>query len=428
MLLAEETESLLIVDDSKAMRNLLKTQFESVGFEVETYSSGKKLLNTDQLEQSDLILLDVMMPQLSGFEVLTRIRDQYSRGELPVIMVTSEDRGEDVSEALEAGANDYITKPVDFTAARARVRTHLQLKQAQEQIKQAFGQYLSKSVMNKVLNQPEELQLGGKRREITVLYADIQKFTNFSENRSATEVAEAINSILTEATQSVFDQNGILDKYMGDALMAEFGMFPDIEPDQPELRACKSALEMSRSVQDLDLTDRSDYGLDVRIGIHTGYAAVGNMGSEMLFDYTIIGDTPNLGSRLESINKIYGTKIIISNETYRKVQDHIVAREIDRVIVRGRSKPLEIYEIQGLTGEVQPEVLDLKEAYEKALEYYRNQEWQEALDQLDAIRSNHPDDDPTKRLIQQTKKLRSNPPESFNWNGVFLNQYSVDGS
>lgn len=278
-------------------------------------------------------------------------------------------------------------------------------------IKRVFSRYLPPSVMDEVLKEPDDLELGGERREITVLFADVAGFTAFSEARPVEDVAAAINDLLTRMTECVFNHHGVLDKYIGDALVAEFGIVPG-EPEDHVRRACLAALDIRDRIGGTEVTPRGDNGvLDVRMGVHTGVAAAGNMGSRMLFDYTAIGDTMNLAARLEGVNKHYGTRLIVSEMTYRRVSDHVEARELDRVVVRGRDEAVTIYELLGRHGTLEDGQLELARRYEQALALYRDRQWEEAFRCCEEILEVTPDDGPTILLRERCQEFLDHPPD-----------------
>lgn len=219
------------------------------------------------------------------------------------------------------------------------------------QIRGVFSTYVNAEVVNELLKDPEHaLQLGGASKEITCFFSDIRGFTTLSEELkkvSETELVNRMNEYFTIMTDIVLKYKGTLDKYMGDAIMAFWGA--PIEYDRHALLACKTAIEMIEHLPNLKAKWPENLrNFDIGIGINTGPAVAGNTGSELRKDYTILGDTVNLGSRLEGVNKTYGTRIIISEYTYEYVKDFVVARELDLIRVKGKTEPVRIYELIGL--------------------------------------------------------------------------------
>ena len=217
--------------------------------------------------------------------------------------------------------------------------------QEKKYIRQTFSKFVSKSVVDELLKHPEKLKLGGDKKELTVLFSDIRGFTTLSEKLSPEQLVEHLNIYLQTMTDIVLKTNGTLDKYIGDAIMAFWGA--PIPQDDHALLACAASIEMIHELDRLNATWEKEGKprLDIGVGLNSGDMVVGNMGSSSRMDYTLMGDNVNLGSRLEGTNKVYSTTIIISEFTYEKVKDHIIARELDLIRVKGKAKPVKIYEL-----------------------------------------------------------------------------------
>lgn len=215
-------------------------------------------------------------------------------------------------------------------------------------IKKTFQHYLSPSVIKVLLEHPEQLKLGGDRKELTVLFSDIRGFTSKSEKLPPEKVVQLLNDYFTVMTDVVFEHEGTVDKYMGDAIMAIFGA--PLPQEDHALRASLTALEMIEKLDQHREEWCKKYGIDelkIGVGVHTGLMAVGNMGSARRFNYTVIGDSVNLTSRIEGLNKDYGTQIIISDALYQKVKDHVTVRELGVAKVKGKEIETKIYELVG---------------------------------------------------------------------------------
>ncbi len=287
-----------------------------------------------------------------------------------------------------------------------------------KKIRGAFQYYLTSSVINEMLKDPDKLKLGGDKKDLTVLFSDIRGFTTISEKLTPEELVALLNEYLTTMTNQVFHHDGLLDKYMGDAIMAVFGA-PLDQPDHA-LRACRTALAMMEELHKLQEKWKAEGRpvFDIGVGLNSGDMVVGNMGSEMRFDYTVMGDMVNLGSRLEGINKEYGTNIIISEFTYEKVKDAMCCRELDGVRVKGKLKPVNIYE---LLGEKKNEAAfkDLLEGFSRGLALYREAKWDEAIAAFQGVLASRPNDYPSKMYVERCKNLKENPPPEP-WDGVFV--------
>jgi adenylate cyclase len=212
-------------------------------------------------------------------------------------------------------------------------------------IRQTFSKFVSKSVVDDLLKNPHKLKLGGEKKILTVLFSDIRGFTTISEKLTPEALVEHLNVYLQAMTDLVFQYNGTLDKYVGDEIMAFWGA--PVEMDDHALNACKCALDQIESLRKMNEKWKAEGKpeLNIGIGINTGDMVVGNMGSASRMDYTLMGDNVNLGARLEGTNKVYSTCIIISENTYEHVKDNVVVRELDLIRVKGKNKPVKIYEL-----------------------------------------------------------------------------------
>lgn len=286
-----------------------------------------------------------------------------------------------------------------------------------KKIRGAFQYYLTPSVIEEMLKDPDKLKLGGDKKDLTVLFSDIRGFTSISEKLSPEELVHLLNEYLTAMTEKVFQQEGLLDKYMGDAIMAVYGA-PLDQPDHA-LRACLTALDMMKEMKVLRArwTAEGKPDMDIGIGINSGDMVVGNMGSDMRFDYTVMGDSVNLGARLESINKEYGTNIVISEFTYGLIKDTLLCRELDAVQVKGKSLPVSIYELLGRVGDDDGDYGFLP-VFEEGLALYRGCMWDEAIAAFRRVLEIKPGDHPSQMYIERCETLREHPPEE-DWDCVF---------
>lgn len=284
-------------------------------------------------------------------------------------------------------------------------------------IRGAFSVYVAPAVVDVMLKHPEKLRLGGEKKELTVLFSDIRGFTTISEGLAADELVRLLNEYLTAMTEMVFKHEGTVDKYMGDAIMAIFGA--PVEQQDHAIRCCNTALDMMSELKVLQ-TEWARKGtpkIDIGIGINTGVMSVGNMGSSSRFDYTVMGDSVNLGSRLEGLNKEYGTNIIISEFTHEKVKDHFFCRELDLVKVKGKNKPVRIFQLLGRDG-VPDNVRSAVECFHQGLACYRGQEWQKAAALFRQTLTLNPEDKPASLYLERCSacELENLPAD---WDGVF---------
>ncbi len=281
------------------------------------------------------------------------------------------------------------------------------------ELKYAFSKYLSPDIVEQIVKNPEKLGLGGEEKEITVLFADIRNFTAITEKLNSHEIAKLLNIYFDGMTEVVLKNKGLLDKYIGDAVMAVFNA-PINLPDHPD-KGCETALEMIKKLSNINkkLKKENLPQINIGIGINTGSAVIGNLGSSIRFEYTAVGDTVNLASRLESLNRIYGTDIIVSEFTVNKCKKKFLFRKLDKVIVKGKELPVEIYELM----EYNKRNLELKSLYEQALKYYFNTEFEKALDIFKELKEKF-NDKPSEILYQRCMNYCKNPPD-VSWDGVY---------
>jgi len=286
-----------------------------------------------------------------------------------------------------------------------------------KKIRGAFQYYLTASVINEMLKDPTKLKLGGDKKDLTVLFSDIRGFTTIAEKLTPEELVHLLNEYLTAMTDIVFKYEGLLDKYMGDAIMAVYGA-PLDQPDH-RIRACRTALDMMEELKILQQkwSEEGRPVLHIGVGISSGDMVVGNMGSQMRFDYTVMGDSVNLGSRLEAINKEYGTNIIISEFTYEGVKDILTCRELDSVRVKGKKHPVKIYELLCEKKDAGPHEAFLR-LFETGLEKYKQACWDEAIAILQQVLELRPGDPPSELYIRRCEDLKECPPPA-SWDCVF---------
>jgi len=281
-------------------------------------------------------------------------------------------------------------------------------------IKNAFRFYLSPQVIDRVLDNPSLLRLGGERREITAFFSDVAGFTSISEGLSPEDLVGLLNAYLSEMTDIILDLGGTLDKYEGDAIIAFWNAPLDL-PDHA-LRACRAALRCQRRLAERREDFRRRYGHEVRmrVGINSGPAIVGNMGSERRFDYTAMGDTMNLASRLEGAGKVYGVSTLVGEETERRVRDEILAREVDVIRVVGKKQPIRVFELLGEKGAVPAEELEKTALFGRALETYRAKRFSEAAAMFEALAG-----DPVAAVYAGRAQQSAASPPPGDWDGVF---------
>lgn len=353
--------AILVVDDNAMNRDMLSRRLQRRGFHVDIAEDGVAALRALDDDAYDLVLLDIMMPGISGIDVLARIRETRDGTELPVIMATAKDQASDVVAALEAGANDYVTKPLEFTVVLARVNTQLALKAANDRIRglaadlerrnafirEVFGRYLTDDIADTVLDSPEGLAIGGERREITILMADLRGFTAHAADRDPGEVVVMVNHFLSTMTGVILDHGGTIDEFIGDAVLALFGAPRPMEDHAATAVAC--ALDMQAAMVTVNRLNaaRGLPEVAIGIGINSGDVIVGNIGSERRAKYGVVGDNVNLTARIESCTS--GGQILVSADTRSLCGDRLVVGEEIAVNLKGYGSEVTLYEVAGIS-------------------------------------------------------------------------------
>ena len=359
----QEHGRLLVVDDNEMNRDMLSRRLAAKGHSVQVAEDGQKALDSIERDRPDLVLLDVMMPGISGLEVLQRLRQQYSVSDLPVIMATAMDASKDIVEALRLGANDYVTKPLDFPVVLARVQGQLALKRAKDEIQKlahdlelhnrfirhTFGRYLSSEVVSRLLETPEGLKLGGESRRVTILMSDLRGFTSVSERLGPEQVVRLLNTYLGAMASLILKHQGTIDEFIGDAVLAIFGA--PISRDDDGRRALACAIEMQLAMEDVNRQNQLE-GLprvEMGIAVHTGPVVVGNIGSQERTKYGVVGPTVNLTGRIESYT--VGGQILISDETCREGGEAVSVDGRMEVQAKGSKDPIVVWNLRGIGGE-----------------------------------------------------------------------------
>lgn len=350
-------------------------------------------------EFNDVLINVIYTRQTHMYREATFIRDEGTV--VPVGMTSSllkDDQG------LEYGVVSVFS---DLTEIKKR-----------QFLQDTLTRYVTKQVVDLILDHPESIILDGEIREATVLFSDIRSFTSLSENMDPKELVLMLREYFTLMVESVFQFQGTVDKFIGDCIMAIFGA-PSPQPNHAEL-AVQTALVMTQYLDGFN-TKRMQQGKDqirIGVGINTGSVVVGNIGSEQRLEYTAIGDAVNLASRLEGINKQYGTDIVISESTACELGESIVKRELDEVRVKGKRQPVKIYEVMGIQEEISSDLIAVQKQFTKGLLSYKERQWDAAIQEFQHVLQISPDDSPSDLYIERCKLYKQNPPPDH-WDGVF---------
>jgi adenylate cyclase len=310
----------------------------------------------------------------------------------------------------------YALLAISVTYAAIAVEHYLTEERERRKMRKALELYLSPSMAHIVSEQPGKLKLGGDKRELTVFFSDIRGFTTISEGLAPEVLVELLNVYLGEMTDIIFRHDGMLDKYIGDAVMAVWGA--PLPQNDHVPRACHAALQMVARLRELneEWKPRGWPRIDIGAGLNTGPMVFGNLGSEQHLSLTVMGDNVNLGSRLEGLNKLYGTNIIAAEETVRAAGSEFVSRELDLVRVKGKNLPVRIFELLG-TSNGSDQWASLIERFNAGLEAFREQRWEDAQETFAAVLKDRPTDGPARLYMARCQAMMATPPGP-GWDGV----------
>jgi len=360
---------ILVADDSAENREILSARLAANGYHVLMAADGEEALAVARAEQPDLILLDVMMPKVNGLDVCRRLKADASLPFMPVILVTARGDTQDIVAGLEAGADEYLTKPVDQTALLARVKAALRIKSLQDTVQAQATQlaewnrtlegrvaeqlaelervgrlkrFLSPQLAEVIISSGDEAFLESHRREITVVFTDLRGFTAFSETAEPEEVISILREYHAALGELIFRYEGTLERFAGDGLMIFFND-PVPVPD-PQARAVRMAVAMRRRVGELSVGWRKrGHQLGFGVGIAQGYATLGKVGFEGRFDYAAIGSVTNLASRL--CDEAKPEQILISQRVYASVEGLVEVEAVSDLTLKGFVRPVAVYNV-----------------------------------------------------------------------------------
>jgi len=353
-----EKPLVLLVDDQTQNTDLLEAHLMPLGYEVLIRASGEEALEAIASHSVDLVLLDVMMPGMDGFEVCRRIKKDPASNYIPIILLTALTNLETKISGLEAGADDFLNKPFHKIELVARVSNLLKIKFLRDDVElrnqlisNMLHRYVNNKVIEQILTNPDKYsELGGHRKEVAVFFCDIRGFTSLSENLDADELIQLLNSIYKELTGVVFRNKGTFDKYIGDCIMAFWGAPTDVENET--LWAVRAGVEMQEAFSLLRQGWPADLKtLGLGIGIHFGEVVVGNIGTHEAMDYTVIGDVVNTAQRIESV-ALRG-QILISKKALERVKGDGVFEALPPILLKGKTAPVEIFSVKSVKADTE---------------------------------------------------------------------------
>lgn len=403
----------LIVDDEPINQRVLRNHLSDMQISITTAMNGDAALDAiNSGTNFDLVLLDIMMPKMSGYEVLEQIREKYLPSELPIIIVTAKNQVQDLVHGLAIGANDYLGKPFSKDEFLARVRTQLNL----HNINQATGKFVPYEFLRSLgRNNITEVCLGDYSQKIvTVFFSDIRGYTSMAETMTPHENFRFVNSLTGRLGPCIRDNQGFINQYLGDAIMAIFPYHAG--------NALDAGIAMQKILQAYNIHRKNEGRQPVHIGIglHTGPLIMGVIGDEKRLDAATVSDTVNTASRLESLTKHYGVNILLSEDSLTQIENlaDYQFRYLGKVQVLGKKMPIGLYEC--FQGDL-PEVMELKlrtlELFNEGIRLYFLNEFDKCAKVMESVLSIHPQDKTARFFMKEAKKLAiEGIPE--NWTGV----------
>ncbi|MEG4084142.1 ATP-binding protein [Microcoleus sp. POL10_C6] len=412
-LLETEKIKVLVVDDEPINIQVIINSLSIENYEITQAGNGLEAVNLIESGfKPDLILLDVMMPQMTGYEVCREVRKKYSPLEMPILMLTAKNLTTDLVEAFNLEANDYVTKPFIKKELLARINTQIRL----AKLNAAYGRFVPHDFLN-LLEKPSiiEVKLGeNQERDMTVLFADIRSFTALSEQMTPPENFAFINTYLGKVSPAIRKNHGFIDKYIGDAVMALFPTSPD--------DGVRAAIDMQKEVNIYNQQREKNglFSIAIGVGLHAGNLMLGTIGERERMESTVIADAVNLASRLEGLTKVYGSGILVSGAIIDRLDDpeKYKYRFVDRVMVKGKTNAVSVFEIYDTETE---ESIVLKqqtaEVFQEALNFYYEQKFVAAQKVFQNILQINPDDRVAMLYFKRSRKYRMyGAPEG--WSGV----------
>jgi two-component system sensor histidine kinase ChiS len=403
---------ILVVDDEPINQQVLANHLALANYEFTQAFNGEEALKAIEGTKFDLVLLDIMMPRMSGYEVCQRLRQQYLPAELPVIMVTAKDQVSDLLEGLSSGANDYIAKPFYKDELLARLKTHLNLLK----INQAFGRFVPREFLHYLQKESVvEVKLGDHTQmEVTIFVSDIRGFTTISEKMTPAENFAFINEYFSIASPTVREHHGFVDRYTGDAIMALF-------PRQAE-DALNNSIVTLKKLQgfNAERIKRNEPAIQIGVGLHTGNLMLGIVGEKERTQGDIFSDAVNLTNRIEGLCKFYGASIVVSEITLNKLANRgdYHTRFLGKVQVKGKDVPIALYEVYNGDAEAIIELkLKTKADFEEGLKRYFAREFAQAVVCFKNVLNVHAEDKTAEIYLRRAARfVVEGVPED--WEGV----------
>lgn len=342
---------ILVVDDNPVNVDLVVDTVETIGWTVVTAYDGETALKLIHEQHPDLVVLDVNMPGISGYEVCAQLKAEPRTAHIPVIMLTALSDVDHRVQGLDAGADDYITKPYSPRELVARIEKRLRakeendhLRQMQQAIRQTFERFVNPSIVEQLLQDPSQVELGGKMQEVTVMFTDLENFTSVSEMADPAELLAVLNAHHKLVVDVVMGYGGTIDKFVGDAVMTLFNT--PLEQADHAQRAVEAALAIQAALPRFHQHFPPELRMKINIGIHSGMAIVGNVGTSQIMEYTAVGDTVNIAARLQGQSR--GGSVLVSKAVRDAVHypDQILFLPIGQLMLKGRVQSVTAFSVK----------------------------------------------------------------------------------
>ena len=404
---------ILVVDDEKINQQVLMYHLTNEGYYVEIASNGEEALKKIETENRyDLVLLDIMMPRLSGYEVCRKIREKHLPSELPVIMITAKNQVVDLVEGFDTGANDYISKPFTKDELLSRIKTHLNL----HQINKSNAKFIPSEFLRSIGKESIlDVKLGDQTlMEVTVMFSDIRSYTTISESMRPDENFNFLNRYLGYITPVIRKNHGFINQFLGDGIMAIFIQHPT--------HALQAAIEMQQTIEQFNrvVSKEINHEISMGIGLHSGQLMMGILGDQDRMEAGVVADTVNTASRMEGLTKYFGAPIIISETTLEGLEnkEQFHCRFLGKVKVKGKTNPLKIYEsIDGNREDAKQKKVETSQLFGEGLNEYFKKSFTGASVHFEQVLKINPDDTAAKLYIKNSARFMVEGVEEA-WDGV----------
>jgi signal transduction histidine kinase/DNA-binding response OmpR family regulator/TolA-binding protein len=408
----ESSASILIVDDEAVNIQVLENHLSLRGYQVHKAFNGQEALLKLQTQIYDLVILDVMMPNMSGFEVCKKIRETHLMNKLPVIMLTAKNTISDLLKGFEVGVNDYLTKPFSKDELLSRIHTHLRLKDFYK----ASDKFVPIEFLNAIgRNSITEAKIGDfTNGQFTIVFSDIRNYTGLAENLSPEQNFKFINGFVGRMGPIIKKHQGFVNQYLGDAIMSIF-------PAAVEF-ALDASIEMHHTIHDynVDRSSKERASIEVGMGIHTGPLIMGIIGDQERADPATLADTVNIASRIEGLTKYFGVKILISHEVYLQLVDknRYSFRSLGKIQLKGKSRSITVYEcLDAERGDIYQAKLKTLELHNRAMKFFQDGEFAQASVIFQKMIDEYSKDSVARYFLTRSLKYLA-MEEPINWTGV----------